>query len=143
MKLHPNTVREKAAELIQLKMRFPTATFIEEFPPIYPLCEIVDIYLGDMSSIGYDFLTFQKPMLFLNPHNDDPQKLGLSLHECGYTIAPGQIDELPLLAQKTQTELLVKKQKLYSHTFSETFNAEKLESNILFAWGNSKNLQKS
>lgn len=140
VKLHPNTVREKIAELLQLKERFPTATFIEEFPPIYPLCEIADIYLGDMSSVGYDFLTFQKPMLFLNPHNDDPQKLGLALHSCGYTITP---DQLPHIAEKPQNELLTQKQQLYTRTFAKTFNTEKFTRDILSAWENGKNLQKN
>ncbi|MCB1084775.1 MAG: CDP-glycerol glycerophosphotransferase family protein, partial [Chlamydiia bacterium] len=31
--------------------------FLPTFPPIYPLIQSVDAYLGDMSSIGYDFLT--------------------------------------------------------------------------------------
>ncbi|MDX8430880.1 MAG: CDP-glycerol glycerophosphotransferase family protein [Candidatus Algichlamydia australiensis] len=141
IKLHPNTVREKTAELLQLKTEFPTATFIEEFPPIYPLCDLADIYLGDMSSIGYDFLTFQKPLFFLNPHNDDPEKLGLSLHQCGYTISPDQIEELPHLIEKKQEELSDQKQKLYSHTFAKTFDPENLTAVILNTWD--KNLSHS
>lgn len=51
------------------------ATFIEEFPIIYPLLEKTDIYLGDHSSIGYDFLIYDRPMYFL--------KEGQSLAKCG------------------------------------------------------------
>lgn len=37
---------------------------LEDYPLIYPILSKVDIYLGDFSSIGYDFLVFQKPMFF-------------------------------------------------------------------------------
>lgn len=37
---------------------------LEDYPLIYPLLSKVDYYLGDFSSIGYDFLAFQKPMFF-------------------------------------------------------------------------------
>lgn len=41
---------------------------IGEFPPIYPLLDKADLFLGDYSSVGYDFLTFKRPMLFIpNP----------------------------------------------------------------------------
>lgn len=39
--------------------------FIEDFPPIYPLLAQMDLYIGDMSSIGYDFLSFKRPMILL------------------------------------------------------------------------------
>ncbi|MCB1112223.1 MAG: CDP-glycerol glycerophosphotransferase family protein [Chlamydiales bacterium] len=39
--------------------------FLIDFPLIYPLLQYADIYLGDMSSLGYDFLIFDKPMFFL------------------------------------------------------------------------------
>jgi len=51
------------------------ATFIENFPAIYPLLEKTDIYLGDHSSIGYDFLCYDRPMFFLSEKG--------ALMECG------------------------------------------------------------
>ena len=42
---------------------------LKDFPPIYPLLDKMDVYLGDMSSIGYDFLTFRRPLFFYPPKN--------------------------------------------------------------------------
>ncbi len=143
VKLHPNTTREKEAELTQLKERFKgeNILFLEEFPPIYPLCDLADAYLGDMSSIGYDFLTFKKPMFFLNQHDYDSDDLSLTLHRCGKSLTQSTIAELPHLIKEAQET--TQKEKLYSHTFSQTPNAEILKSDILGAWESGKNLQKN
>jgi CDP-glycerol glycerophosphotransferase (TagB/SpsB family) len=37
--------------------------------------ERTDLYIGDMSSIGYDFLTFQRPMVFLRKEKTEPTLL--------------------------------------------------------------------
>lgn len=49
-------------------------------PFIYPIFPFVDLYLGDASSVGYDFLSFQKPMYFF------PIRGGCRLHSCGKTL---------------------------------------------------------
>jgi len=73
---------------------------LEDFPPIYPLLQSTDVYLGDMSSIGYDFLTFRRPLLFYNPQNRDPSEdQGLYLTQCGTIIGANEnpferIDEI-------------------------------------------------
>ncbi len=51
---------------------------IEKMPLIYPLLSFCDLYLGDFSSIGYDFTTFQRPMFFFpskKKQKDDPAHL--------------------------------------------------------------------
>ena len=42
--------------------------FLTDFPCIYPILNASDSYLGDFSSIGYDFLAFDKPLFFLDSH---------------------------------------------------------------------------
>lgn len=79
------------------------ACFIEKFPPIYPLLERSDIYLGDFSSIGYDFLYFDRPMYFL--------KSGGPLEQCGKPFQ-GELTG----AQKT---LSPQRKKLYRETFGD------------------------
>ncbi len=60
---------------------------LEDFPPIYPLLQSIDVYLGDMSSIGYDFLTFRRPLFFYNSQNRNPNEdPGLYLTRCGTII---------------------------------------------------------
>jgi hypothetical protein len=85
---------------------------VDEFPPIYPLLDRVDAYLGDYSSVGYDFLTFRKPMFFFQK----PHLRRARLHQCGSIIDPErnifqQIEEGLLTADRYQEaqSLLYKK----------------------------------
>ena len=83
--------------------------FIDQFPPIYPILERMDVYLGDYSSIGYDVLAFQKPMFFIS----QPHLLPARLHSAGAFLDRSknlfqQIEKhLPNANQfkKTQSEL--------------------------------------
>jgi hypothetical protein len=98
VKPHPNLKREKSVEIEELLSRYPqkkNVLFLWHFPPIYPLLEKVDYYLGDMSSIGYDFLSFNRPMFFLNPNQRNPQKdEGLYLFRCGTEIPPEEFSRI-------------------------------------------------
>lgn len=66
VKLHPNLYQQFPAEIEKLKRASSNVEIIEDFPPIYPLLDKVDVYIGDMSSIGYDFLFFKRPMILLS-----------------------------------------------------------------------------
>ena len=74
---------------------YPLSSFAEkqrnciitsQFPPIYPLLDKIDAYLGDYSSIGYDLLIFQKPMFFLEQSHLSPMRL----HSCGKILDPSK-----------------------------------------------------
>jgi hypothetical protein len=69
IKLHPNTLLSDDLKIKKILLQYEDSlhvAFIENFPAIYALLDFIDIYLGDASSIGYDMLHFQKPMLFIN-----------------------------------------------------------------------------
>lgn len=73
VKLHPNTLEQDdpMMEALLEKMRaHPRIHWITDFPAIYPLLAITDVYVGDMSSIGYDFLSFDRPLFFLNTRSE-------------------------------------------------------------------------
>lgn len=53
--------------------------FLSDFPCIYPILNTSDGYLGDFSSIGYDFLAFNKPLFFLDSHFG-------KLYQCGQLL---------------------------------------------------------
>ncbi len=78
IKLHPNLTTQEEIKLNLLIEKYQdrqNLLFVKQFYTIYPLLDFVDLYLGDMSSIGYDFLTFNKPLFFLNQHkhrHDNP-----------------------------------------------------------------------
>ncbi|HSX10516.1 MAG TPA: CDP-glycerol glycerophosphotransferase family protein [Chlamydiales bacterium] len=85
IKLHPLLEQRDPAHfysIAALADRKPNALLVNEFPPVYPLLSRADAYLGDFSSVGYDYLAFQRPLFFLpTPH---PGRL----HACGHTIDP-------------------------------------------------------
>jgi len=119
VKWHPNTYRLHEARLERMIGQYANRkniVFISDFPPIYPLLEICDAYIGDMSSIGYDFLKFSRPMFFLNPQKRDAQTdRGLYLHRCGREIHPHQISSLFSLCDNREfTEI---QRKTYDYTF--------------------------
>lgn len=108
VKLHPNTIRKFAPEIEVLIGRYARSNlvFLPDDPPIYPLLAKCAAYIGDMSSIGYDFLAFNRPMYFLNAN---PR---LPLHRCGVAIDPATFDF-------TLENPFSKEQKmLYQYTFA-------------------------
>ncbi|MES2272905.1 MAG: CDP-glycerol glycerophosphotransferase family protein [Chlamydiota bacterium] len=119
VKLHPNTSQQFDIQLEILMGQFQNRKnilFLPEFPPIYPLLEISDAYIGDMSSIGYDFLKFDRPMYFLNPTGRDAKTdQGLFLFRCGEEILPEQLASVFDLDQKEDFSTI--RGRTYNYTF--------------------------
>ena len=90
VKLHPNLLLQdefNVETLIEHYGSAPNIHFIREFPPVYACLSKVNAYIGDMSSIGYDFLTFNRPMFFLNQQGRDAKMdAGLYLFRCGVEV---------------------------------------------------------
>ena len=112
VKLHPLLEENDPAQFYRLKETYKDRVcFIENFPAIYPLLEKTDIYLGDYSSIGYDFLAFNRPLFFL--------KEGGKLQECGQLLT-GSLDD-------PQLHLREKRKRLYQDTFGRSMDLEKFK----------------
>ena len=79
IKLHPFLVDDHPLEIEQMMNKFQNVVFLLNFPPIYPLLDFCDAYVGDYSSIGYDFLAFDKPLFFLGENRGLLNKAGLTL----------------------------------------------------------------
>ncbi len=95
VKIHPNTRRRFSLELEALQGRFgnkPNLFLLPEFPPVYPLLDFCSAYIGDMSSIGYDFLTFDKPLYFIHPSKGEENSR--FLYRCGLEIPLDRIERL-------------------------------------------------
>ncbi|NDD58597.1 MAG: hypothetical protein EBZ47_04985 [Chlamydiae bacterium] len=94
VKLHPNLRKQNSKEIEKELYKYEDHSrilFLEDFPAIYPLLAFTDIYLGDASSIGYDFLFFNKPMFFLNQNLKNPiSDPGAFLYRCGVVIEKNQ-----------------------------------------------------
>ena len=112
IKLHPLLEKHHPAEAyaaLSFDKTKPNLRVLFEFPPIYPLLNRTDIYLGDYSSIGYDFLYFNRPLFFL------AQK-PVPLHNCGITVS--SISEFFKQLENPQEHLTEKRSEEYAHTFS-------------------------
>jgi hypothetical protein len=136
IKLHPNLRLQEEIKVERILEKYeerPNVLFLTEFPPIYPLLDLVDIYIGDMSSIGYDFLTFDKPMFFLNQSRRDAQNdPGLYLYRCGTEILPDRYPEIYEIIAKTDDERFSAiRKEVYTYTFAPEKNPDTLREEIL------------
>ncbi len=67
IKLHPNMIKRHSVRLKTIERSFSSSKvhFIDEFPPIYPILAHVDAYIGDLSSVLFDALSFEMPLILL------------------------------------------------------------------------------
>ncbi len=133
IKIHHNLImqNEVKIQIMKLKYNKKNILFLDNFPLIYPLLDFVDIYIGDFSSIGYDFLSFDKAMFLLKPQN---KKLFSELFDISYMINDNKIFETieknVLLHQTSHKDFIQKRKKLYNYTFQKKTDLEKLKKMI-------------
>ncbi|MBS0604745.1 MAG: CDP-glycerol glycerophosphotransferase family protein [Verrucomicrobia bacterium] len=139
VKLHPNLILQeefKVEELIEKYEDLNNVLFLTEFPAVYPLLNIVDVYIGDMSSIGYDFLALDRPMFFLNQNSRDPKAdSGLYLFRCGVEVSPEQYGDIHgVIDRYFQFELRnfseIRKE-VFAYAFGHPKSLESLKTEIL------------
>jgi CDP-glycerol glycerophosphotransferase (TagB/SpsB family) len=130
LKLHPNEKHHphKIQKFFEEAEKRDNVHVIENFPPIYPLLSQVDCYLGDMSSIGYDFLTFKKPMFFLNQNRRELKKdPSLFLFRCGRAVEPEEYETVFSLIQKEENPFSQIQEDVYRYVFGPSFQKEDLK----------------
>lgn len=90
IKIHPWMVHQKAGHVAHIEERYkdkPNVVVLPLYPLIYPLLKRTDIYLGDFSSVGYDFLYYNRPMFFFEPKKRvKDRSYSNHLHHCGVVI---------------------------------------------------------
>ncbi len=127
IKLHPKLIEDDPARSIQIMGKHehePSVLFLTDFPPIYPLLARCDLYLGDFSSIGYDFLAFDKPLYFLNPS----QHQSLSrpyLYQCGIEIPTNQKGRLREFIKETTGDAGAPFHAIRKATYHHVFGEER------------------
>ncbi len=138
VKPHPNLLmenEEKNQRLIEKYETHERVRFALDFPPVFPLLDAVDIYIGDFSSIGYDFLGFDKPMFFLNSQKRDPKTdLGLYLYQCGVEIRPDEYGNIYEIIKKSlphdHTNFSEIRKKIDDYAFGSRKSSESLKKEI-------------
>lgn len=139
VKLHPNLENDDPARIYHLMGSYEhkkNVLFLTQYPLVYPILNRVDAYLGDFSSVGYDFLTFNKPMFFFNSQRRDPSSdRGLHLFRCGEEILPAFYSDLygfiHRSLEKKQHDLCFAREELYRHTFEPGISFDMIRSNLL------------
>lgn len=107
--------------------------FITENPLIYPLLQYVHVYLGDISSVGYDFLFFNRPMYFFDTRINPPLE-SKQLFECGIEVPPQHFKNPYPFILSTLSENKAKamiREKTYHFVFAEDPPEEQLKQNIV------------
>lgn len=123
IKVHPNTEKQYPEVLERLKgsskQSPPHIWFLESFPPIYPLLNRCSAYIGDMSSIGYDFLYWNRPMYFINQKRSDPKiDPSLFLHRCGHSVLREHLSSV--FSIPDSPHLQNARRQVYAYTFDKT-----------------------
>ena len=122
IKLHPFLMEFHPAQtlsIVEIYKESPHVLFLDHFPCIYPLLEKSDLYIGDYSSIGYDFLAFNKPLyFFLNKENPT-----FAIHSCGLTIPPG--GDIRKFIENTIEQNQREKERLRKTVYHYAFGEEK------------------
>lgn len=114
---HPNHVH-----LIQARYQEkPNVVILSQYPLVIPILERSDLYLGDFSSIGYDFLRYNRPMFFFHSEKRISKRKNDSLlHTCGKIIPSqnyGNIFSFVETHIKKQELFSQKRQALYQDAF--------------------------
>lgn len=123
IKLHPFLIEDQPAQVYKIMGAYenhPSVVILEEFAPIYPLLAKCDAYLGDYSSIGYDFLAFDRPMYFLNEASTSP------LHACGMS----GMSEIFNTMEFNKTHFSAQRKKIYLYAFGEEIGEDQLKWDI-------------
>jgi len=98
VKLHPWLKEHQPSHVHALKAKYehhPNIIILCDTPYVFPLLERVDVYIGDFSSIGYDFLTCDRPMFFFDPKKRvKKRKHHAALHKAGKVIPENALDDL-------------------------------------------------
>ncbi|MBM3199134.1 MAG: hypothetical protein FJZ58_07790 [Chlamydiae bacterium] len=119
IKLHPLLELFHPAQVAALESyceQRPDVLLLRDFPVIYPLLEITDLYLGDYSSIGYDYLFFDKPLYFFP--GDLVTSAVSALHKCGELI-PEDVDLSDFLSCQDSRDKGSFRKQMYQLAFGE------------------------
>ncbi|MCB1135543.1 MAG: CDP-glycerol glycerophosphotransferase family protein [Chlamydiia bacterium] len=141
VKLHPHMALNEPSRLYQLMgacEQRPNIVFLEDYPLVYPLLAKADLYLGDRSSVGYDFLAFNRPMFFLDQkglqsHGDRRSYL----YRCGTVIAPADYSKTFSIIETglaRDSDYTAERQRVYDYVFAKDTSSEQTRAALIAAY---------
>lgn len=126
IKLHPWLIHYKPGYVMYLEEKYreiPNVVVLSQYPLVLPILKRTDIYLGDFSSIGYDFLKYNRPMFFFQgTHWENPKEYSSYLHQCGMVIPPSTYNNIFSFIEKSlkkQEALKPIREEIYYKAFGE------------------------
>ena len=137
VKLHPDLFEEFPAQTYRMIGKYSQhegVLFVENFPPIYPLLARCACYLGDYSSVGYDFLAFNRPLFFVESHNKGLMRSAPTIRQCGMTIPFGK-GIFPFIEkhiEENQQTYSSAREKMYSYTFGKDRDISDIKQELLY-----------
>lgn len=146
VKIHP-VLEETNPELLYATIgkyeKRNNIIFVKDLSLVYPLLARSDIYIGDMSSVGYDFLTFNRPMFFLNQKRRDSRTdRNAFLFRCGVEIQPEQYQNIYSIIEQNlpqdQKRYSPIRQQIYTYTFGNTLSFPDLKKSIVESYNSPK-----
>lgn len=148
VKLHPSLEETDPATIYRLMAKYEkkgSILFIKEMPLIFPLLARTDIYIGDMSSIGYDFLVFNRPQYFLNRLKPDPKlNRNFALYRCGVEINPHEYHNIFSIIEKTlpsdKERFSELRKSSFHYAFGEQIPFPQIKENIIKAYSSNKKI---
>lgn len=139
LEIHSSEERDNIALYYAIQGKYAqkkNVLFLENFPPVFPILAVSDIYIGDASSVGYDFLVFNKPMFFLNKFRKDPKNdKSVLLYNCGIDIIPEHYSELYKIIESNlptdKEQFFAKRKEMWDYTFGPERPYEDIKRDIL------------
>ena len=138
IKLHPNLQRDDPALVYHLIGKYEekkNVVFLCDYPLVYPLLSQVRAYVGDFSSVGYDFLCFNKPLFFINHQKRDPKKdAGLALFACGKILDPSHPNFFKTIENELSASIDTLQQirlQTYQYTFDSLVDFSSLKNQLI------------
>lgn len=150
VKIHPRQEETNAPALYRLMGKYEkkeNILFITDLPVIYPLLNLSNVYIGDVSAIGYDFLSFNRPMFFLNQKKiDSKTDRRAFLNRCGIEILPEQYPNIYSIIEshlsEDQDKFSNARSEMYRYTFGDPVSNQDLSDSIINSYFSPKNIPK-
>ena len=138
LKVHPWLVHHNPGFITYLEERYKekkNVVVLVLYPLVFPILKRTDIYLGDFSSIGYDFLYYDRPMFFFESSERIKERPHSNfLHQCGMLIPETSYESIYSFIEanlSSQKQLSETREKLYQDAFGKEKSFEEIRSEVL------------